>query len=314
MTQLFSDNASGKLNAGITASDTSIVLQAGQGAKFPSPTGGDHFKLTLTQPSTETSWEIVTIVGRTTDTLTVGVPGSASANVAGRGVDGTTAASWASGDKAEHRLTAADASSMNASIFSDSSFRIADNGDSTKKLAFEISGIATGQTRTLTAPDASGTIALTSDLGSSGLPVGTLIDFAGSTAPSGFLNCDGSAISRTTYAALYTAIGTLWGTGDGSTTFNLPNFAAGDAAVQHNGTVGASTDGTMPAHAHSTNFTVNYGTGTDGVFLQAAGGAAIDTGVTTTNKTIVVAGPTTSSGSGSVNKAGGKYVRKCIKY
>jgi len=54
--------------------------------------------------------------------------------------------------------------------------------------------------------------------------VGEIKAFGGATAPTGTLLCNGSAISRTTYAALFTAIGTLWGVGDGSTTFNLPNL------------------------------------------------------------------------------------------
>ena len=48
--------------------------------------------------------------------------------------------------------------------------------------------------------------------------------FAGSTAPSGWLLCQGQAVSRTTYAKLYSVIGTKWGSGDGSTTFNLPDL------------------------------------------------------------------------------------------
>lgn len=55
-------------------------------------------------------------------------------------------------------------------------------------------------------------------------PAGEVITFAGATAPSGFLLCDGSAVSRTTYADLFAAIGTTYGTGDGSTTFNLPDL------------------------------------------------------------------------------------------
>lgn len=54
-------------------------------------------------------------------------------------------------------------------------------------------------------------------------PTGSLKEFAQSTAPAGWLECDGSAVSRSTYAALFTAIGTTYGTGDGSTTFNLPD-------------------------------------------------------------------------------------------
>ena len=55
-------------------------------------------------------------------------------------------------------------------------------------------------------------------------PVGTVQAFAGSTVPSGWLLCNGQAVSRTTYSKLYSVIGTIYGTGDGSTTFNLPNL------------------------------------------------------------------------------------------
>jgi microcystin-dependent protein len=56
-----------------------------------------------------------------------------------------------------------------------------------------------------------------------GVPTGAGIDFYGTTAPTGFLLCDGSAVSRTTYAALFAVISTRFGAGDGSTTFNLPD-------------------------------------------------------------------------------------------
>ena len=58
------------------------------------------------------------------------------------------------------------------------------------------------------------------------LPTGTILDFAiGTSTPAGFLTCDGSAVSRTTYANLFSVIGIVWGPGDGSTTFNLPNLS-----------------------------------------------------------------------------------------
>lgn len=56
------------------------------------------------------------------------------------------------------------------------------------------------------------------------VPSGTIIDFGGTAAPTGYLSCDGSAVSRSTYSALFTAIGTTWGSGDGTTTFNVPNL------------------------------------------------------------------------------------------
>lgn len=56
-------------------------------------------------------------------------------------------------------------------------------------------------------------------------PAGAVVAFARPTAPAGWLECNGAPVSRTTYAALFASIGTTWGVGDGSTTFNLPNFA-----------------------------------------------------------------------------------------
>ena len=56
------------------------------------------------------------------------------------------------------------------------------------------------------------------------IPAGTMILFGGTSTPSGWFWCDGSAYSRTTYAALFAAIGTTWGVGDGSTTFNVPDL------------------------------------------------------------------------------------------
>lgn len=59
-----------------------------------------------------------------------------------------------------------------------------------------------------------------------GVPAGAVMPFAGARAniPAGWLACDGAAVSRTTYASLFAAIGTAHGSGDGSTTFNLPDY------------------------------------------------------------------------------------------
>jgi hypothetical protein len=59
--------------------------------------------------------------------------------------------------------------------------------------------------------------------GASLVPAGAVMSYAGSSAPTGWLLCNGAAVSRTTYADLFTAISTTFGTGDGSTTFNLPD-------------------------------------------------------------------------------------------
>lgn len=59
---------------------------------------------------------------------------------------------------------------------------------------------------------------------SSSLPSGLIGDFAMETPPAGWLLCYGQAVSRSTYAALYAAVGDTWGAGNGTTTFNLPDF------------------------------------------------------------------------------------------
>ena len=57
-----------------------------------------------------------------------------------------------------------------------------------------------------------------------GVPAGSVNAFAHTSVPSGWLECNGAAVSRSTYATLFSAIGVTWGTGNGSTTFNLPDL------------------------------------------------------------------------------------------
>ena len=94
--------------------------------------------------------------------------------------------------------------------------------------------------------DASSVVVTTQTL--IGAPIATLQLFAGSVYPTGYLRADGTAISRTSYADLFGVIGTTYGVGDGSTTFNLPNLSASGAGspvyiikVSLSGTVEPST-------------------------------------------------------------------------
>ncbi|MDK1493365.1 phage tail protein [Sinorhizobium sp. 7-81] len=95
-------------------------------------------------------------------------------------------------------------------------------------------------------------------LTSNSTPAGTVIFYAKNTAPSGYLKANGAAVSRTTYAALFTAIGTTFGAGDGSTTFNLPDlrgeFVRGwdDARGIDTGRVFGSAQGAnIQSHTHA---------------------------------------------------------------
>lgn len=92
-------------------------------------------------------------------------------------------------------------------------------------------------------------------------PAGVVLPFAGSTAPTGWLLCFGQAVSRTTYAALFTALGTSYGAGDGSTTFALPDLRGRIPGGKDN--MGGSAASRL----------TTAGSGVDGATLGAAGGA-----------------------------------------
>lgn len=84
--------------------------------------------------------------------------------------------------------------------------------------------------------------------------IGEIKPFAGSVIPTGWLLCDGSAISRTTYSDLFAVIGTTYGTGDGSTTFNLPDlrdrFPVGAGTTYSLNSKGGSKDAVVVNHTH----------------------------------------------------------------
>lgn len=91
-------------------------------------------------------------------------------------------------------------------------------------------------------------------------PAGIIMPFAGRRLPAGYLPCDGRAVSRTTYATLYSVIGTTYGSGDGSSTFNLPNLCGrvglGKSSSHTLGSKGGSetvklVTANLPAHHHS---------------------------------------------------------------
>lgn len=137
-------------------------------------------------------------------------------------------------------------------------------------------------------------------------PVGTILDYAGDPAPTGWLLCYGQAISRSTYADLFAIIGTTYGVGDGSTTFNLPDLRGRVAAGQDDmggssanrltgqtggvdgdvlgGSGGAEThtltEAQMPTHNHQvTPGLYNVGAGAGATVPQlAAGGGSTNTG------------------------------------
>lgn len=176
----FTNNATGQLSVGISAVTTSMTLQSGQGALFPSLGAGDYCYLTLVAP--DGSMEIVKATARSGDTFTVV-----------RGQDNTVARAFSASDRAELRPVAAALASFAPQDFVDSL-------------------------------------------------VGVYFPFAGTSfVPAGFIPCDGRAVSRTTYAKLFAVIGTTYGPGNGTTTFNVPDVRA-RALVCANGPFGSTAN------------------------------------------------------------------------
>jgi microcystin-dependent protein len=146
----------------------------------------------------------------------------------------------------------------------------------------KITGAGEAPGKVLTS-DAAGVGTWQAATGSSGggletTPIGTIMAFGAPVAPSGYLNCDGSAISRTVYSALFAAIGTTFGVGDGATTFNLPDLrgrgviGVGQGASLTNRVLGAIggeethvlTVAEMPSHSHTLAVSLNPGNGLNG--------------------------------------------------
>lgn len=131
---------------------------------------------------------------------------------------------------------------------------------------------------------------------------GTIIDYSGTSAPTGYLLCPitPTNVSRTTYAALFAAIGTTWGVGDGSTTFGIPYFLADQVSLQANSNVGTQTVGVVLAHTH-------------GIPNNAGSGSTYAYGLTSGASATVPSVQQTPAG-GTYNLAAGTRVLKCVKY
>lgn len=161
-------------------------------------------------------------------------------------------------------------------------------------------GAATATTQVITDDSTKvATTAFVQDIADLLCPPGTILPFAGSTVPAGFLEVPTTAtnVSRTTYARLFAAIGTLWGAGDGSTTFGLPWIPSDYTLLQAGvGAVGSATVGEVIAHTHT-----QYGHSNYAGFNEP--GSVPRIGITDTGST-----------GGPFNKAAGRRVKYMVKY
>jgi len=101
--------------------------------------------------------------------------------------------------------------------------------------------------------------------GIEGTATGTILPWSSASVPTGFLECNGQAVSRSTYSALFAVISTNYGTGDGASTFNLPNLSDNVAVGKSPGKALASTGG-----ANTVSSTGNVGGSTANATLSAA--------------------------------------------
>lgn len=166
-----------------------------------------------------------------------------------------------------------------------------------------------------------------------GVPAGAVQQFAMTTVPAGWLECDGSAISRTTYSLLFGTIGITFGVGDGSTTFNIPDLrgyfvrgwahggsvdsgrafgstqATANLAHTHTGTTGDDS----PDHTHSSNSALASTSGSPGLIYSGAhssGSSVTSNGASNKHQHPFTTGSSGGTESRPVNLA----LMYCIKY
>jgi hypothetical protein len=147
MTQLFTNNASAKLAASVAPGDLTFDVQAGQGTEFSTPSGSDFFIATL-ESIDGTTREIVKVTGRSTDTMTVT-----------RAQEGTSAGTFAAGDKFDCRLTAGALATIEAMVYDAELLALAGLTSAANKIP-EFTGSGTA---TLLTKDTDGTLAADSD-------------------------------------------------------------------------------------------------------------------------------------------------------
>jgi microcystin-dependent protein len=249
----------------------SVSLVCGGVSVLAATSAGVTFPLGVTFAGNQTVTGDLTVNGNTTignagtDTLSVAAAGTFTGNQTFNGTATFTST-----------VTVPDASFTNAKLATVATATIkgrvtAGTGavedltgaQATTILSAVVGDSGSGGTKGLVPAPAAGDAAAARFLSAAGtftaaVPVGSVTMYAANTAPTGWLECSGAAVSRTTYAGLFAAIGTVFGSGDGSTTFNLPDmrgeFARGwdnSRGIDPARAFGSAQSGAIEAHVHS---------------------------------------------------------------
>ena len=151
-------------------------------------------------------------------------------------------------------------------------------------------------------------LATTAFVLANGAPTGGLIMWGTASAPTGWLLCDGSAVSRSTYSALFSVVSTTFGVGDGTTTFNVPNYTNRMPYGTTIGTTGGSADSIVVSHTHTAtvtdpghNHTFPYGPYNTAGPYQIDGSPTNSNTVTTSTKTTGITVSNASTGTSGTN-------------
>jgi microcystin-dependent protein len=245
MPAIFKNNAASVLAATIQLNATAAQVTNGTGNRFPAPAAGEFFYVTIQAGA---DWEIVKCTARAGDVLIIE-----------RAQDGSQARLWGVGAAIDMRIPSivldtflqdSDASTVGRALLG------AADADAARTA---LGATAVGEAVFVAVDGAAARAAIDAAATANGVPAGSVMAYAGLAAPTGWLLCAGQSLSRTTYAALFAAIQTTYGSVDGNS-FTLPDMRGRAAFGKDN------MGGTAAARITSAV------SGIDGVVLGAAGG------------------------------------------
>lgn len=327
--RLYSDNARAFFSAGITNSDLTFSCSSGLGALFPSPTSADYFIATF-ESADKTKIEKVKVVSKSTDTFTIAGGGRGQEGTTAQSwtTADTISVRWTSASNTlliqsnqfntnKYSSTETGTSAAYVITIDPSPVAYAAGLEVTFKATninigtctANVNGIGAVAIKKYGNIDLSPGDILANQIVTlqhdgtfwqimSQIPserAGRIALYAGSNLHTGWFRCDGAAVSRTTYSTLFAVIGTIYGAGDGSTTFNLPDFRGrvpvgeGAGAGLTNRALGSKageenhilTVSELAPHTHPADTVGSLNVASAGYYGQpAAGSVATNTGST----------------------------------